>query len=263
VTIALSISGSAYALPCGDAVRGDGAQPGRVACRCGDTVVSDTVLRADDPVATGRCPLDGLTVRAAREAESIRLDLSGLTIRGSGVGVGIRVAYGGTDGAWLIGAAAGAHGRITGFGVGLSSSWREALARAERLELTNNAHEGARLAVAGTILEDVIADDNGKDGLSVHGQGGRLSGVRTSRNGENGIKLFADNASVEAVAVDNGRSGIIVDGEGNDVSGTEAGGNRRDGVVVRAEGDTPSIARSVANGRDDLRVNRRRKESVP
>ena len=242
-----------YAAPCGDNVDGQ-----RIACRCGDTVVSNTTLRIDDPVVRTRCELDGLTVRAGAEAESIRLDLGGFEIHGSGVGVGIRVAYGGADGAWLVGGPPGTRGVVAEFGTGLSNTWREALARVVRLELSDNRGEGARVTIAGTVFEDVTAHGNLRDGLYLHGTGGRLVAVRSYGNGENGIRLFTSNAAVDAVAEDNGRSGIIVDGDDNDLGKAEAAGNGRDGILVRAAGKPPAITRSEANLRDDLRVNGRR-----
>src|SRR5688572_18541302 len=88
----------ALAKECGDDLEGR-----RVACACRDTVVSDTVLRPGDPVVSGRCNQGGLVLRARSLAETIRLDLAGLSIVGSGVGDGISVVEGGSDGAVLVG----------------------------------------------------------------------------------------------------------------------------------------------------------------
>lgn len=242
-----AMMGRGEAAPCGDDVGGR-----RVGCRCGDTVVSDTILRSDDAIVNTRCPLDGLVVRAATDASSIRLDLGGLQLRGSGVGTGIEVKYGGTDGAQIIGASVGSHGVVLGFGVGLSSTWREAIARVSRLELRGNRHDGARLAIAGTILDDVVARANRGNGLYVRGTGGRLIAVRSYDNFENGIRLFTSGAVVDALVHDNGRSGIIADGRNNDLSKVRALDNMRDGVVSRNSPRRASVSKSEGNGRKDV-----------
>jgi hypothetical protein len=247
----------AVAGPCGDHV--DGL---RVACRCGDTVVSDTRLLATDPVVTARCPLDGLTIRASTLAESIRLELDRHELRGSGVGIGIRVAYGGSDGAHVVGSPSQGYGSVSGFGVGLDVVEPTALARVTRLDLRANSNEGARVTMAGTIFEDVLAHGNSRDGLRIRGTGGRLASVRSFENGENGIRIFSDNVVVDADGDRNGRTGIIVDGERNDLAGAGATGNGRDGIVVRGSSGTWEISEAKDNRRDDLRLNGRPPQSA-
>jgi len=242
----------AYAKPCGDALPG-----GRVACACGDTVTTDARILATDPVATSRCRVDGLIVRAARETETITLDLDGREIRGSGAGVGIRVMYGGTDGAQIVGAKAPARGAVAGFGIGLTAARPDAIARVTHLELRDNHDEGVRLTIAGTVFDDVVATRNGRDGISVRGSGGRFAGVRVSENSENGIRLFTDNAAVNVHASSNAMSGVIVDGTDNDLEKVESVGNGRDGVVTRGRGGTWEVSRCEDNARDDFRVNGR------
>ena len=88
----------ARAAACGDDVNGE-----RIACSCGDTIVSDTRLRADDPVVVERCRTDGLIVRAPAGALTLRLDLGGRVLTGDGLGTGIRVLSGGSRGAVIIG----------------------------------------------------------------------------------------------------------------------------------------------------------------
>lgn len=235
---------------CGDDVAGQ-----RIPCRCGDTVVGNVRLVASDPVVSTRCTLDGLVVRAGAEVESITIDLAGNRIRGSDAGVGLRVIAGGTDGARVIGGNADQRGMVTGFGIGLWATRGQAIARVEHLELIGNRDEGARVAIAGTIFEDVIATANGRDGFKVDGMGGRFADVRASDNGENGLRLCSDNTAVHVVASRNGRSGIIVDGSNNDLEAAEAVENGRDGIVVRGEGGTWEVARSEDNVRDNLRAN--------
>ena len=240
----------AHADACGDDLDGR-----RVACRCGDTVVSDTRLAGSDPVVTTRCTLDGLTIRARDLAESIRVDLNGQVLRGSGVGNGVLVVYGGTDGAQLVGAAAPAYGTIADFGIGLAANRGESLARVEQIELRDNREEGVRVKLAGTVFENVIAHGNARDGFHLLGKGGRLAGVRSYENGENGIRLFATDVVVGASADHNARSGIIVDGEDNDLDAAEASANGRDGIVIRGSGGAMEVLRAESNARDDIRLN--------
>jgi hypothetical protein len=247
--------GVARAGLCGDDVSGT-----RVPCRCGDTVTGNLRLLPTDPVLTMRCPLDGLVVRAAPDVESITIDLAGMEIRGSDAGVGVRVVYGGTDGARIVGGHTGARGAITGFGMGLWATRAESVARVEHLVLRENRNEGARMTIAGTVFEDVVSENNTGDGFSVSGTGGRFADVVSRDNGQNGLRLYSDNAVVGVVATDNGRTGIIVDGDGNDLEASEATGNGRDGIVVRGVGGNWEVARSEDNARDDLRANGRKPE---
>jgi len=249
----LALAASAAAAPCGDDVEGV-----RLACRCGDTVVSSTRLTATDPVASQRCKLDGLTVHASAQAESLTLDLAGLAIQGSGSGVGVLVTYGGADGARILGGIAGARGLVTGFGTGVIATALESIANISHLEVRDNDDEGLRLAIAGTVLDDVAASGNGRDGIHLRGTGGRLIGVTSSDNGEHGIRVFSHRTVVEAEADRNGRSGVIVDGFGNDVSGAVAHDNKASGIIVRGRAIPPDTAKASGNSRDDVRVNGRR-----
>jgi hypothetical protein len=246
----LIVPGITAARTCGDDVSGE-----RVACACGDTVTGNVRLLPTDPIATTRCPLDGLVVRAAADVESITIDLAGNEIRGSDAGVGLRVAYGGTDGARIVGGPAGSRGAITGFGMGLWATRTDGVARVEHLVLRENTNEGARLTIAGTVFEDVVSEKNRGDGFCVNGTGGRFADVVSRENGENGLRLYSDNAAVDVVATDNARTGIIVDGDDNDLEAAEATGNGRDGIVVRGVGGNWEVARSEDNARDDLRAN--------
>jgi hypothetical protein len=248
----LLLPGAAIAGICGDDISGT-----RVPCRCGDTVTGNVRLLPTDPVLTTRCPLDGLVVRAAADVESITIDLAGMELRGSDAGVGIRVVYGGTDGARIVGGHAGSRGTITGFGMGLWATRAESVSRVEHLVLRENRNEGARMTIAGTVLEDVVSERNSGDGFCVNGTGGRFADVVSRDNGQNGLRLYSDNAVVSVVATDNARTGIIVDGDENDLEAAEATGNGRDGIVVRGVGGNWEVARSEDNARDDLRANGR------
>jgi hypothetical protein len=245
-----SLASAAYAAPCGDDVSGK-----RVPCRCGDTVVSDTQLTPQDPVVTQRCPLDGLAIRADEYAEGITLNLSGNAIEGSGAGIGIRVDYGGADGARIIGASRNRRGIIRNFENGVVSVASSAIASISRLEVRGNRRTGLQLTIAGVVLDDVVAAGNGDDGIRARGSGGVLINVEASGNGGRGIALATNDATVDAIAKNNGESGIVVGGPRNDLSGAVASGNGRHGIVVRAGSKVSSRTRALGNTRDDLRLN--------
>jgi hypothetical protein len=250
VASVLLLAGVAAAAPCGDDVNG-----ARVACRCGDTVVSDTRLLAQDPVVAGRCPLDGLAIRASALAESITLDLAGLSLVGTGAGVGIDVEYGGADGARIIGAPPGARAIVRSFDVGVATVSGDSLAVISRLEVLDNRRAGLRLVVSGTVLDDVVASGNGDDGVRIRGTGGRLIGVVSNANGGHGVRLTTNGTVVDAWAEANGGSGIVASGARNDLSKASAAGNAEHGIVIRGGAALPDDGRSVGNAADALRLN--------
>ena len=168
--VVLALSTAAPAALCGDDVAGR-----RVACGCGDTVVSTTTLRASDPVVTSVCGADGLVVRSG-DGGPVVLDLSGFTLSGSRVGVGIRVLDGGEGGAVVRG------GSVSGFAVGVKAGARGARARVERLYTGDNKTDG--LAVRGeTELSAVVSERNGRDGVRVHGRDVAGRDVQAAGNG--------------------------------------------------------------------------------
>ena len=255
VAFTLTAAGAARAAPCGDDVAG-----ARIACRCGDTVVSSTKLRDEDPVISASCPIDGLTIRADALAENITLDLVGHSLVGSGAGVGLRVDYGGADGAVIIGGTSSARGTIRGFGTGVSTTSGDAVASISHLTVRENRHEGMRIVVAGTVLEDVVATANGGDGLHVRGSGGRLTAVESSGNGRRGILLSSNGAAFDAVANGNGDAGVVASGARNDLSSVSTSGNARNGIVVRGQSALPPQERSTGDPADAIKINGARLE---
>ncbi len=168
--MAILLAAGAAEATCGDDVEGE-----RVACTCGDVVVSDTKLTAEDPVIQTRCPSDGLLVRAASDAPSIRLDLAGLTIVGLGVGTGIQVIDGGSEGAVIVGGPEGKAGTVAGFRTGLRGHGQRSVAELRNLILKGNEADGLVLrGDGGTKIVDVIAETNGRDGLRLGGRGAEL-----------------------------------------------------------------------------------------
>jgi hypothetical protein len=243
------------AAPCGDDVGGV-----RIACHCGDTVVSSTTLRDGDPVVSTACPIDGLTIRADALAETVTLDLGGLSLVGSGAGVGLRVDYGGADGAAIVGGPSGARGTIRRFGIGVSTSAGDAIASISRLTVRDNRHEGMRIVVAGTVLDNVVATANGDDGLHVRGSGGRLTGVESSSNGGRGILLSSNGAAFDAIANGNGDAGVVASGARNDLSNVSTSGNARSGIVVRGQSMLPAQERSSGDLSEAVKLNGARLE---
>jgi len=233
-----SSPGAAIAKNCGDDVDGS-----RIPCACGDIVVSDTRLISTDPVVNGRCPIDGLVVRAPAPAESITLDLDGLSIVGSGAGAGIRVARGGSDGAAVIGERADRRGQVVGFRTGVHARSARSLRLLQGLELRGNRNDGLDLSSAGTIVRNVVAERNGRDGITFVGRGGRLVDVIATHNRGMGIRLHARDVVVHATVTSNGSHGLLVSGARNDVDRVRADANGGEdiafaGAVQRRGGNT-------------------------
>jgi hypothetical protein len=221
----------ASAADCGDNVGGK-----RIACSCGDTVVTSTTLTASDPVTKGRCHLDGLIVRAAEFEDSLVLDLAGLSIVGSGVGTGIDVRAGGSEGAAIIGGPKSHLGEVVGFGVGVRVREGGAIRRIEALDIEGHRHEGLALHTAGAMLVNVTLARNGGDGAQIIGQGGRLIDVRAIENRSAGLRISARDVIVEARAERNRGHGIVAGGIRTDLTHSYAGYNQGSGVVVAGAG---------------------------
>lgn len=221
------LASPSVAKPCGDDVGGR-----RVACACGDTVVSNTVLRSDDPIVRGRCPSGGLVVRADGSVETIELDFSGLSIVGSGIGDGVAIVAGGSDGAVIRGGTGGRRGEIVGFGTGINVRIATAARRIESFELEGQRHEGLLLRSAGTFVTGVRARRNGGDGIRVTGTGGRLLDVESVENYGAGVRVGSSYTVVRARVERNRQHGIVVRGAHADLDGSVASANRGYGIVV-------------------------------
>lgn len=222
-----SLTATAHAARvCGDDVNGS-----RVPCACGDVVASDTRLRVGDPVVSGRCESDGLIVKAPATAESIRLDLAGLALVGSGIGYGVRVDRGGSDGATITGGAGRAE--IVGFDIGIMSPNAAGLARLENVKAKGNARDGIRVRQHGAFLVNVHAEGNGEDGIWIFGKGGRVIGAVAERNGGSGMRLTSPGMIVDGKAYDNAEHGVVSGGRGSDLSAVESRNNGRNGLVVK------------------------------
>jgi hypothetical protein len=201
----LVVATPALARRCGDDVGGR-----RVACACGDVVVSSVRLDARHPVTHAPCDGDGLVVESAA---GLVVDLGGTTITGSGRGVGLSVT--GHGGAELRGP-----GTIAGFDAGVVAR-RDALQAVSDVVARGNRTDGFRLAGSGYALLRCQATSNGRQGFVLRGDGFRVEGCQATDNGRDGIEVAGSNASLDAqagnVARGNRRAAARVRGEGNAV----------------------------------------------
>lgn len=201
VAVAVAVPGSARA-GCGDDVGGV-----RVPCQCGDLVVSDATLRADDPVVVERCTGDGLIVRG-RGLESLRLDLAGHSLVGTGGGTGILVLDGGIEGATVVGGPDGRSGAVAGFGTGLHGFGVGSVKLVRNVIFRGNLADGVSLRGADARLEGVVAEANGRDGLRLGGRSVQVDGVQANDNRRFGVRATAAGVRGAARARGNGRSDV-------------------------------------------------------
>jgi hypothetical protein len=189
-----------FAGVCGDDV--DGA---RVACSCGDTVVSNTRLRGTDPVVGAQCSDDGLLVDAASGTPGLVLDLAGQTIKGAGRGCGIRVLDGGDRGVIISGGSTDLPGTVSSFRVGISARGKSVVSEIENLVVTGCKDDGIVMHTGGGTVEGVIVERNGRDGIRVSGRAQRLDGVLATENGRDGFRISGRDNQVTGGANSNGR----------------------------------------------------------
>lgn len=205
----VALPASVLAAECGDDVEG-----ARIACACGDVVVSDVRLEAGDPIAGARCSRDGLLVRAAAGAESITVNLGGVVLTGNGQGVGLRIVNGGSEGAQIVGAGA----TVSGFRHGVVARGRQVVQSISGLAISENGRSGLVVDTDGASITDIVSRANGAEGVLIAGADVRVSRLLVERNGGPGIR---------------------VRGEGHSIS-VRAGSN--DGEAVQSSGQSHTIA---------------------
>lgn len=240
-------SSSTPAAFCGDDVGGL-----RMACACGDDVVSDTVLSSSDPVVAERCPGDGLVVFVPADSDGITLNLDGHSLVGSGRGVGIRVVRGGRLGSVIVGGSEGDPlPEIANFRAGIAASGRNALRELRSVWVHHNAGEGVRIHSSDARIEDVETSDNGRDGASLFGHGLTVSGFVAEGNRSDGLQVRGAGSTVDATVRANRRHGMILAGRGNTVekllsddndgAGLSTTGTRHEIRELRGEGNALGI----------------------
>jgi hypothetical protein len=213
---------------CGDDVDGE-----RVACACGDEVVSDATLSPGDPITAAPCTGDGLVVSVPRGSDGVTVDLGGVSIVGSGRGIGIRVVDGGRLGSRIVGGGPeSALAEISNFRTGIRASGTSDLVEVSNVRLYHNSGDGLHVASTGVRVVDVISEQNGRDGVSVVGKGAEVGGVVADSNADDGVSVRGRGASVSAEATGNLGHGLIVSGRGNRVDNSASSGNGGLGIMT-------------------------------
>jgi len=248
--LALSIAcpSGAQAASCGDDVGGL-----RIACACGDDVVSDTVLAASDPVVSESCSGDGLVVFVPKESDGITLNLGGRSIVGRGTGVGIRVVRGGRVGSTILGGGEdGRRAEVAHFRTGITAHGRNDLVALVGVDVHDNRSDGLRLHTSGVRIEDVRSDGNGRDGLSLFGHANEVTGVVAERNSSEGVQVRGAGSTVNAATSDNRGHGLVVSGRGNRVEAVQSNGNGGAGLVTRGAGHEVGDVQATGNMGGDV-----------
>jgi hypothetical protein len=234
----------AFAAACGDDIEGQ-----RVACACGDTVITDTILSPTDPVVTETCADDGLTVHAAHDADSITLHLAGLSLTGSGNGTGIRVSRGGRLGAVIVGGDDDdTRAEVAGFRTGIRAGGRNALSEVRSIDVHDNAADGLSIHAGGARIEDVRSERNGRDGISLSGHGNAVAGVTSSNNARDGLDVRGSASTIDAVTTGNRRHGAAIGGRGNQAGDLRAADNGGAGVLTTGTGHDLDGVKGTRNG---------------
>jgi hypothetical protein len=195
LAVAISALSTGSSADCGDDIdgrnEGAGSDRSRVACECGDIVVSDMRLQPADPILRAPCVGDGLLVRPPLDGSALVIDLNGQEIVGTGVGSGIRVLPGGSGGVVIVGGVGGVQGTLTGFRDGIRALADGALSRVIDVTVRGSTGTGIRVRGEGIRLEGVRVEDNGRDGVRTSGRGVDLVDVETERNARRGVAHHA------------------------------------------------------------------------
>ncbi|MBI5505583.1 MAG: hypothetical protein HY899_12345 [Deltaproteobacteria bacterium] len=229
---------------CGDDV--DGV---RVACACGDLVVSNTILSATDPIVSQPCAGDGLAVAAPHGGAGLILDLAGLSLVGTGEGIGLRVVRGGEGGAVIVGGDGGTRATIARFRTGIAASGSTVVKELRDVDLIANVEDGMHIRTSGMLAESVTAQRNGADGMRVSGHGSSLIDVEASENLGSGLRVGGTGATIRARSTANRANGAVVTGRGHDLTNSELSDNGAAGVMASGRGHAVSGVRVEGNER--------------
>lgn len=246
--VACLLAAPAQAKNCGDNVDGE-----RVACACGDIVVSDTTLRPTDPVVSEPCSSSGLVVLAPTGSEGLTLNLGGQSIVGSGRGSGIRVVRGGSLGSVIVGGdAEDPRAEIAHFDTGIRAHGSAVLREVRAIDVHDNTDNGLRLRTSGVRVVDVRSRSNGGDGVSLSGHGIEVSGVAAERNSGDGLRVRGNGATVEGETRGNGRHGAVIGGRGALLRAVRSSGNGGAGVMATGSGHVVAGLEASDNAGGDV-----------
>jgi hypothetical protein len=238
---------AASAADCGDKVPG-----GRVACSCGDAVVTDTKLMPGDPVVSEPCSGDGLTLMPPSGSDGITINLNGLVLTGTGSGVGIRSERGGELGNRILGGGDGRRAEILGFASGIRGSGRNVLREVSAIDVHDNKHDGVSVRTSGLVMRDVNSHSNGRDGISLSGHDNELVDVVSGGNRRDGLQVRGSGTKVAAETAGNRRNGTVVGGRDNDVSSLHSNGNGAAGVHATGGNHKVSDLQTSGNATGDV-----------
>jgi hypothetical protein len=222
---------SANAKFCGSDVGGQ-----RVACACGDTVVSDLVL-TDDPVGISVCPGDGLVVRSINATHGVTIDLRGKTLRGSGRGTGVWILYGGPGGARLI--SRGGPATVAGFRDGVVGHGLDSVILIDGIIAASSRRDGIRVEAVGYHIRTTEARDSGRHGFFLMGSGYRVTSTRSVNSLHFGYLIMGTGAVIGAPGAGNaarfsGAAGFNLTGAGHQLAECVAESGAKEGVRLNA-----------------------------
>jgi hypothetical protein len=251
LALGLPMAGPVTALAgfCGDDVDGQ-----RIACACGDEVVSDATVSPGDPITGAPCSGDGLVVSVPRGDDGVTITLNGVSIVGTGRGIGIRVVDGGSVGSSIVGSGPESElAEISHFRTGIRASGSHDLAEVSGVHLHHNTGDGLHVASAGVRVENVVSEHNGRDGVSVYGRGVAVNGVIAESNADDGVNVRGHGANVSAEASGNLGHGLVVTGRGNRVEESSATGNGGVGIATSGRDLEVGAIESGDNLEGDIR----------
>jgi len=275
LTILLTAAGApAWAVDCGDKAGFGGA---RVACKCDDNVITNTSLRAGDPVVTEMCA--GVGVGLTIGADNIALNCNGREIRGEPTLDGILLVD--RTGVTVRGC------KITGFdrgillvessgntllsntvsssgsnGIELEESSSDNLVKANRVVAPVNDAINLGFGASGNMILTNTLDAAGAgfgSGIDLNGpdandntlKGNQISGFTTGIELESGAE---GNVITQNVSSGSFNQGILVFGNANTITRNTTDGNGDNGIWVLSDGNTIDTNRGRLNGFNGLEV---------
>jgi len=227
---------------CGDDVDGHGT---RVACACGDLLVSSRTLTPADHVTHKSCPGNGLVVAADGP---VTLSLDGRDLQGDGQGVGVLVLRGTLT---LQGP-----GTVGGFQTGVFARGPAALGSVVGVRLAGNTLDGIFADGDGYSIQGSVAESNGRDGFATGGNAFALDANRAVGNHRYGFSVWGMGAHVGGglgnEASSNGMAGFYVMGMMHEFAGATAVGNGGPGFSAAVMHTLLTDVHASANARTGI-----------